>query len=86
MIFLGAWFGKHEPDFHIIFPTIAHRLRKLETEGLEIQNPENEARVITLTLLSFQGDNPAKNLLLEKEKIYCPTCEQPRIIKMIQEK
>jgi len=76
MIFLGAWFGKDKPNFHIVFPKIANILNSLATNGLDVLIPNGENRHITLTLLTFQADNPAKDAILEKEMNACPTCEQ----------
>jgi len=78
MIFLGAWFGKDKPNFHIVFPKIANILNSLVTNGLDVLIRNGENRHITLTLLTFQADNPAKDAILEKEMNACPTCEQER--------
>jgi len=45
--------------------------------GLQVETPDGN-RLITLTLITFQADNQAKDILLNKETDSCPACEQEK--------
>jgi len=82
MILVGLWFHESKPSFNTYMVPIAHRLRKLYDEGLEVTlarevddkgnpfyfvgEPNVAKKKIKAVLITGTLDNPARDLALNK--------------------